>query len=378
MRRIFLAAGEASGDEQAALLARALAARMPELEIWGLGSDRMEAAGVRLVARSEELAVVGIFEVASRLPRIVSALETVRAALGDLRPDLFVPVDFPDFNFRLLPRAFRLGVPIVYYISPQLWAWRPGRVRILRRYLRRMIAIFPFEADFYRKAGVPVSWVGHPFVDRIAAAGAPREERARLGLSADGPVVALLPGSRGSEIARLAPVFQAARREVDRARAERGRPPVRWLAGRAPGLRPEDLRLDGVDARFNGLEALRAADLAVSASGTATLEAALLGRPVIVAYRVHPVTWQIARRCVRVPHVAMANLLAGRRVVPEYLQDAATPAALAAEVERLLESEPARAAIRSGLAEARAALGPPGAADRAAQILLQEIEAGRP
>jgi lipid-A-disaccharide synthase len=376
MKRIFLAAGEASGDEQASLLARALRARRSDLEICGVGSDRMASAGVRLVARSEELAVVGILEVAGRLPRILAALDAVRSALGELRPDLFVPVDFPDFNFRLLPRAFRLGVPIVYYISPQLWAWRPGRVHVLRRYLRRMITIFPFEAAFYREAGVPVTWVGHPYVDRIPPAAAPEEERARLGLPAGGPVVALLPGSRRSEIERIAPLLQSVRREVDGRRGAAGLVPVRWLAGRAPGLEVADVRLDGIDARFTGLEALRAADLAIAASGTATLEAALLGRPLVVVYRVHPLTWEIARRSVRVPHIAMANLLAGRRVVPEFVQDAATPAAVAGETMRLLESPLERATMQAGLAEARASLGPPGAADRAAEILLREMDGG--
>jgi len=374
MTRIFLAAGEASGDLQASLLVRALRARRDGLEFAGVGSTRMEEAGVRLVARSEEVAVVGILEVLERLPRILGALERTRSALGSWRPDLFVPVDFPDFNFRLLPRASRLGIPVVYYISPQIWAWRPERVWTLRRHLRRMVTIFPFEAELYRQAGIPVSWVGHPLVDRIAPAGSPAAERGKLGLDAAGPVVALLPGSRRSEVGRIAPALRGAAEIVDRQRRAAGLPPVRWLLGRAPGMEAADLALPGGDPPLSGLDALRAADLALAASGTATLEAALLGRPVVVVYRMHPLTYAIARRKVRVPHIAMANLLAGRRVVPELIQDEASPERIAAEALRLLSQPRELAEIQAGLAEARAALGPPGAAERAAEVVLSALD----
>lgn len=377
MSRIFVAAGEASGDLQASLLVRALRERRDGLEFYGVGGERMEAAGVRLVRRSEELSVVGLLEVLERLPRILGALDDVRAALGALRPDLFVPVDFPDFNFRLLPQAARAGARTVYYISPQVWAWRPERVEQLRRWVARMIVIFPFEAAFYERAGMPVTWVGHPLRDWVAPAAEPAAERQDAGWAAHEPVVALLPGSRRSEIGRIAPLLAAATEEIAEGRRRAGQPPVRFVTGRAPGVPAESLRLPGADDAMSGLAAMRMADVAIVASGTATLEAALLGRPIVVVYRMHPWTYAIARRAVRVPHIAMANLLAGRRVVPELVQEEATPAAIAGEVRRLLEDAGARAGAEAGMREACAALGSPGATGRAAEAILAELDRTR-
>lgn len=378
MKRIFLVAGEASGDLQAAILVRALRARRGDLDFWGVGGERMEAEGVRLILRSEELAVVGLTEVLGRLPRIFEALTQVAGALGELRPDLFVPVDFPDFNFRLLPRAFRLGVPAVYYISPQLWAWRPGRVRVLRRYVLRVVAIFPFEEEFYRAHGVPVTWVGHPLVDLLLPAACPEVERARLGLPAtSGPAVALLPGSRHSEVRRIAPLLRSAAEAVDRARTAAGEAPVTWIAGLAPGFSPVDLGLPGVRHWLPGTDALRAAEFGIVASGTVTLEALLLERPVIVTYRLNPLTYTLARRAVQVEHIAMANLVAGHRVVPELVQDEATAETLSRAALSWLR-DPAAPAVATGeLRAARARLGPSGAADRAAAAMLGEMEAAR-
>jgi lipid-A-disaccharide synthase len=378
MKRVFLAAGEASGDLHAAILVRALRARRGDLEFWGVGGERMEAEGVRLILRSEELAVVGLAEVLERLPRIFEALTRVAGALGELHPDIFVPVDFPDFNFRLLPRAFRLGIPTVYYISPQLWAWRPGRVRVLRRFVRRVVAIFPFEEEFYRTHRVPVIWVGHPLVDLLLPAALPEVERTRLGLTATtGPAVALLPGSRHSEVHRIAPLLRDTAEAVDRARAAAGEAPVTWIAGLASGLTPVDLDLPGVRHWLPGTDALCAADFGIVASGTVTLEALLLERPVIVTYRLNPLTYALARHAVRVEHIAMANLVAGHRVLPELVQDEATPEALAGAALAWLRDLPARAEAVRGLREARARLGPSGAADRAAVAILGEMEAVR-
>jgi lipid-A-disaccharide synthase len=379
MKRILLLAGEASGDLHGAILARALLAQRSDLELWGVGGEQMEAAGVRLLLRSEQLAVVGLLEVLRRAPRVLGALATVRRFLREARPDLFVPIDFPDFNFRLLRTAHRHGVPIVYYISPQIWAWRGGRIRTIQRYVRRMVVIFPFEEELYRRAAVPVRWVGHPLVDRIPPARTPEEERSSLGHGVTGPVVALLPGSRESEVRRMGPLLCAVRERVDALRRTAGAPPVHWLVGRAPGLKEDLLRVlapSGFSAEhvLPGVEAMRAADLSLAASGTVTLEAALLGRPIIVFYCVNALTYAIARRLVRVDHIAMANLLAGERVVPEFVQRAATPAALAAETQRLLEDPQARAVMRAGLMRARASLGPPGAGQRAASAIVEVLE----
>jgi lipid-A-disaccharide synthase len=378
MKRIFLAAGEASGDLHAAILVRALRRRLGDLECWGVGGERMEAEGVRLILRSEELAVVGLAEVVEHLPRILRGLTMVANALGELRPDLFVPVDFPDFNFRLLPRAYRLGVPAIYYISPQLWAWRPERVQVLRRFVRRVVAIFPFEEEFYHGHGVPVTWVGHPLLDLIRPAGFPEAERERVGMSAaNGPVVALLPGSRRSEVRRIAPLLRGASESVDRARSAAGEPAVTWIAGLAPGLSEAEVGLPGVSRWLPGTDALRAADFGIVASGTVTLEALLLERPVIVTYRLSPLTYALARRAVRVDHIAMANLVAGRRVVPELIQDEATPETLAQAALAWLRDPTARTRAAEGLREARGRLGPPGAADRAAAVMAAEMEGTR-
>ncbi len=375
MKRIFLAAGEASGDLHAAILVRALRRQRRDLEFFGVGGAQMEAAGVRLVLRSETLAVVGLSEVIERLPHVLAGLATTANALGELHPDLFVPVDFPDFNFRLLPRAYRLGIPVVYYISPQLWAWRPGRARILRRFVRRVVAIFPFEEAFYRAHRVPAIWVGHPLVDLLRPAVAPAEERERLGLPRiDGPALALLPGSRRSEVRRIAPLLRRAAEIVAGARQAAGEATVTWIAGLAPGLSAADLDLPGIDIWLPGAEALRAADFGIAASGTVTLEALLLERPAIVTYRLSPLTYALARRAVRVEHVAMANLVAGRRVLPELIQDAATPENLAEVALRWLRDPAVPAAAAAGLRDGRARLGPPGAADRAAAVLLAEME----
>lgn len=379
MTTLFLLAGEASGDLHGSILARSLLARRPDLELWGVGGERMAEAGVRLLLNSEELSVVGIVEVAARIRQVLKAMRTVRRFLADRRPAGFIPIDFPDFNFRLLPHAFRLGIPIVYYISPQVWAWRAGRVNLLRRFVRRMIVIFPFEEKIYTEAGVPVSWVGHPLADVIPPADSPGEERGRLGLDRSGPAVALLPGSRGSELRRIAPLLSGVRRIVDAERAGTGAPPIRWILGRAPGLDRSARRHlaamgDDFSAELPGVDAMRAADCALSASGTATLEALLLGRPVLVVYRMHPLTYQLARRLVRVEHIAMANLVAGRRVVPEFIQNEANPQRVGEALRALLTNPEALAETRHALLGARASLGPPGAGDRAAEAVLAALE----
>ncbi|MEZ4653973.1 MAG: lipid-A-disaccharide synthase [Candidatus Eisenbacteria bacterium] len=372
MKRAFLLAGESSGDLQGALLARELKTRRPDLELWGVGGERMAAEGVRLVLNADALAVVGFAEVVSILPRILQALRTVGRSLAKLRPDVFVPIDYPDFNFRLLAPARRLGIPIAYYISPQVWAWRSGRVHTLRRHVDRVIVIFPFEEAIYRDHDVPVTWVGHPLVDRL-----PEEpERWRAELRArlvpgSETAIALLPGSRRGEVARIAPLLRAVRQRIEAA-AER---PLRWIVGQASGLPTALLQGIARDAAIApGFEALAAADLALVASGTATLESLLVGTPSIVVYRTSPVTYQIARRLVKVPHIAMANLVAGQRLLPEFVQDAADPEAIASVARSWIGDAQERERIRLELLAARASLGPPGAAGRAADVVLEVME----
>ncbi|MEZ4650634.1 MAG: lipid-A-disaccharide synthase [Candidatus Eisenbacteria bacterium] len=371
MASAFLLAGESSGDLQGALLARQLRALRPDLELYGVGGERMEEAGVELLFRSDELAVVGVTEVLGILPKILGAMERIREFLSARRPDVFIPIDFPDFNLRLLPHAWRIGVPIVYYIGPQVWAWRQERLDYMRRYVALVIVIFPFEESLYRERGIPVEFVGHPLVGEVPEdlSAARAAERERLGFRPDETVVALLPGSRRSELHRVGPVLREARSALSDL-------DCRWVVGQARGLSlvaREELGCPVTTPVTDGFTALLAADMAWVASGTATLEALLLTTPSIVVYRVKRSTYEIARRVVKVPHIAMANLIAGHRLLPELIQDEADPRALAALTREWVASPETRAEIEQGLADARHSLGEPGAAGRAADLILERI-----
>ncbi len=374
--RILISAGEASGDRLGAGLARRLLERRPELELVGMGGPLMERAGVRLIQSSSELSVVGLWEVVAHLPAIRRAMATLTSALERFRPELVVPVDYPDFNLRLAARARRRAIDVVYFVSPQVWAWRRGRVRRIRRLVRRMLVLFPFEAAFYRRAGVPVTFVGHPVVEPEADPRSLAELRAAAGLDPQREVVALVPGSRRSEVGRLLPpMLEAARRVLRRA------PGTQFLVPLAPGLDPLPLRAAIARA---GLEAVRLhpgdfpAILAVCragavASGTASLEAAVAGLPMVVVYRMHPLSYALGRVLVRVEHIGLPNLVAGRRVVPELVQRECTPERIAAELLRYLEQPAERASVVRALAEIPARLGGPGAFERAADAVLAEL-----
>jgi lipid-A-disaccharide synthase len=373
MTRLFLVAGEASGDLHGALLARALKEIEPAIELSGVGGSRMAAEGVRLLANSDDLGVTGVWEVLRELPKFRRLLRSLGAHMARERPDGFIPIDYPDFNLRLATKAHALGIPTIYYISPQVWAWRPGRIDTLKRIVRRMIVIFPFEEEIYRAAGVPVSYVGHPLADRVRPRIAREEMRKSLGVGANEFLIALLPGSRRGEIERILPVLDETRQRLA------GEAALKWVLALAPGFRENDLpgvgRLDPAITVRQGetREILSACDLALTASGTATLEAALLGTPMIVLYKMHPLTWWLARRLVRVPHVAMANLLAGERVVPEYLQGQVNAVTLSAEVLRWVHDPALRVATREKLLAAAARLGEGGAVGRAARVILDEV-----
>jgi lipid-A-disaccharide synthase len=331
----------------------------------------MRRAGVEVVHDASRLAVVGLFEVLTKLVSIWRLFRSLVRGFTADRPSLAILIDSPDFNLRIAKRLARLHVPILYFIGPQVWAWRAGRLALMRRIVSRTAVVFPFEEAIYQHAQVPVSFVGHPLLDRIAAPGDIDEERAaaraRLGL-APGTWVTLMPGSRRSEVSRILP------RLIGTAVRLAGRS-VRFLLPLAPGFSRADVErhLAGSSLPIKVVEGatydcLRAADAAVVASGTATLEAALLGTPMVVVYRLNPLTYWLARTVVRVPYIAMANILAGRRLVPELIQGAATPAKIAHEVERFLD-EPAYArATQQGLLALRAELGTGGVAGRVAGI----------
>jgi len=368
--QILISAGEPSGEMYAAQLAAALQARAGA-HLFGLGGPRMRDAGVELLADSSEVAVVGISEVMRRLPAVWRTYRQLADEAARRKPDLAILVDFPDFNLRLARRLHAHGVRIVYFISPQVWAWRPGRVHLMKRLVERVICIFPFEEKFYREAGIPVDFVGHPLVDSVR----PRMTRAQLceqfGFSPSDPLIALLPGSRPSELAHNFPTILDGCREL--MQLQRGN--CNLMIGVAPSLTESELaRYARPDlwlylAAGRTYDALAAADVAIVASGTATVEAALLQAPMVVVYRVSATTAFIARRMVHTPHFAMVNLIAGRRVVPELIQEDFTPAAVAREAHRLLTDNAAREQMKRNLAEVRAKLGPGGAIERAAEII---------
>jgi lipid-A-disaccharide synthase len=376
--KILISAGEASGDRLGAGLARELRASRPDIELIGMGGDEMAEAGVRLVQHASEVAVVGIFEALAQLPSIRRAMRRLDACLREERPDLVVPVDFPDFNLGLAARACRLGIEVVYFVSPQVWAWRRRRVRRIRRLVRRMLVLFPFETRFYEEAGVPVSFVGHPAVEEAGSAPEREAVLRRAGLAPERPVVALLPGSRRGEVSRLLPPMLAAAREL-----RRHRPELQFLIPRARMLSEDVLAgevgrsgLDGVrihSGDYPGI--LTACGAGAVASGTASLESALAGLPMVVVYRMQPLSYLIGRLLVRIEHVALPNLVVGRRVVPELVQSRCTPAAIAAALAGYLDDPRRASRVREELGEVRRRLGGPGAYARAARAVLAELGA---
>ncbi len=369
--RVMISCGEPSGDLYAGALTRELLRLDPSALITGFGSQRLRSAGATLVDDFRGLSVTGLLEVARVLPRTYAIYRRLLAHAAATRPDVFVAIDYPDFNFRLAHAMRKLGVPVVYYISPQLWAWRPGRMKTMQRIADRVLVIFPFEEEIYRRAGVPVEWVGHPLLD-VSAEVEPRATfLGRLGLDPAKPVVALLPGSRINEVSAILPGLVGAARIIH----ER-LPGAQFVLARAPHLSDElfaDLNARGpsiamiADATDN---VLAAADVALVASGTVTVQAALRECPMVVVYRLSPLTYRLGRPFVRVDTFAMANLVAGRQVVPELMQDDFTPDAVAERALPLLEDRRAAEAMRADLRAVMAKLGTPGASRRAAEAVL--------
>lgn len=337
--RVALVAGEVSGDILGAGLMQALKARHPQVEFIGVGGPRMQAEGLNSYFPMERLAVMGLVEVLGRLPELLLRRRRLIATLIEARPDVFIGIDAPDFNLGLELKLRRAGIKTVHYVSPSVWAWRQKRVLKIRQACDLMLTLFPFEAQFYAAHAVPVRFVGHPLADAIPLQADRAAAREALNLPADTPVVALLPGSRGGEVARLGSLF------LDTAvRLRALRPGIRFvLPCASPERRAQleqllvgrDLPLSLLDGRSH--DALAACDAVLIASGTATLEALLYKRPMVVAYRVAPLTYRILKRLVKSPYISLPNLLAERLLVPELIQDAATPDALAQVLAPLLD-----------------------------------------
>jgi lipid-A-disaccharide synthase len=372
--RLLLSCGEASGDLYAGALTRELRALDPSLTIAGLGGPQFEAAGGRLIDDYRDIAVTGLTEAIAKVPRSFAAFRRLVAAARAERPDALVVIDSPDFNFRLAPKIKKLGVPVVYYISPQIWAWRPRRLNTIRRFADRVLVIFPFEEAIYREGGVPVEFVGHPLVDLSAPSTTRERFLTSHGLSASAPTVAVLPGSRPNEVSRILPDLVASAGPI-RARI----PEAQFVVARAPDL-PDRLfepvkRVATAIAVVEGdtNTVLASADVALTASGTATVQTALHNTPMVIVYRLSPMTYRLGKRLVNVRTVGMVNLIAGELVVPELIQHAFTPDAVAREAISMLTDRARVARIREGLARVRARLGGPGASRRAAEAVLRVV-----
>jgi lipid-A-disaccharide synthase len=374
---ILLSAGEASGDMYAARLATALQ-RRADVKIFGMGGPQMRAAGVDIVTDYSEVSVVGITEILSHLPSLIRAMRRLVAEAERRQPALAILTDFPGFHLRLARKLKARRIRNAYYICPQFWAWRPWRVRIVRRRFAEALCIFPFEEKFYGDAGVPVKFIGHPLVGAVH----PSVDRAtflgELRLNPGRPVVAVLPGSRSAELNQHLPVLRKACLRVYR-QTQAQFVVAAAHNSRAAMLRegwPPEIPVRVVEGRT--YDALASADAAIVSSGTATVETALLGVPMVVVYRVTPLTAFLAKPLVRTPFFSMVNLIAEKRVVPELIQSDFTPERVSEELLQLLRDPAARDAMRANLAEVRHRLGPPGAVDRAADAILELIGKDRP
>jgi len=395
---IFISAGEASGEHYGALLATAIKQQLADVgksvALFGMGGERMQAAGVERVVRAEDVSVMGLTEVLSHLPKIYGEFRKLKKAIRARRPNVAVLIDFPDFHFRLAREFHRLGVPVVYFVSPQLWAWKKHRIRLVQKYVRKMLVIFPFEEAFYRERGVEVEFVGHPLAEMPPPAISREQFAHENALHATATWIGMLPGSRPHEVRDHLPTMLEAARGLAKIHARQ----LEFMVPLAPTLntaqRAEVHRIvqdlcPNLTVRL--VEDARAtlfhARASIVASGTATVEAALIGNPFVVVYRVSSLTYAIAKRVVKVPHVAMANLIAGKRVVPELIQNDFTAANIIQQLELLLPDGPARESMIKDLGAIRGALNAhpddqgrkeSGAIERAAAITIGEISAGSP
>ena len=373
MPKVLISCGEPSGDLYAGALATALRDLDPGTRVIGLGGDHLRDSGAELVAHYRGLAATGLSEALAVVPRSFAVYREMVARARAQRPDVFVAVDFPEINFRVAAAVRRLGIPVVYYIGPQLWAWRRGRIRTMRRLVDLALVIFPFEEELYRGAGIPVEFVGHPLLE-LSAPAEPRGPLLRsLRLDPDAPTVALLPGSRPNEVRAILPdVARAA--DLVRSRV----PTAQFVVARAPNLDDGllapvgSLAASGVAAVVEGRtdDVLAASDAVVTASGTATVQTAIHQRPMVIVYRLSALTYRIVKTFSHVRHAGMANLIAGERVVPELIQDAFTPAAVAEEVVAFLTDAERAERTRAALGRVRQRLGSPGASRRAAERIL--------
>ena len=367
-KRVLIVAGEASGDLYGGELIREVKKLSSDVVFYGVGGKKMREAGLVCAVRTEDLTVVGLFEVIKHIGPIKRALSLLKDTMSEINPDLVVLIDFPDFNFRVAKSAKKAGIPVFYYISPQVWAWRKGRVRTMAKLIDKMIVIFPFEMEIFKEAGIDVDFLGHPLMDVISAVEGNLVKEERKGIK-----VALLPGSRIGEIKRhMRPLLGAG--EIIKERY----PDASFVVPVAPTLALEEISsyLDGskisVDVKEDSFQqVVKSADIALVSSGTATIETALLGTPMVVIYRLNPLTYILARLLIRVDYIAMVNLVAGRLVVPELIQGDVTAENVAGCALEILESKELIKKMREDLLEVRGKIGNPGASKRVAERIMQ-------
>jgi lipid-A-disaccharide synthase len=363
--------GEASGDLHGANLIRASREIDPGLSFFGVGGRRMAAEGCEILIAGEELAVMGLVEVIGHFPVILRAFNRLKALMrGPDRPDVLILIDFPDFNLRLAREAKKAGVPVLYYVSPQVWAWRRGRVHKIARVVDRLAAIFPFEPEFYKGLNIEVEYVGNPLLDEVRVEQSRDEFLRAYGLDPDRPVVGLFPGSRRNELHYNFDTIVAAAQQI-RARI----PEVQFLLPVAASLQPAAIRerLDGVTLNVALTEesiydTANACDAIITVSGTVTLQIALVGTPMAILYKMAPLTYAIGKHLVKVPHIGLANIVAGQGVVREFIQDQATPGAIAEEIVRILEDNAYNRGIRDGLGQVQTRMGEQGCSARVARM----------
>jgi len=373
MKKVLIIAGEASGDLHGSNLVRALKERDPSISVYGVGSRRMAEAGVILLADAAAISVVGATEVLTHIGAIYRVYAKLKRFLREERPDLLILIDFPDFNILTARAAKTLGVPVLYYISPQIWAWRKGRVHTIAKLVKAIMVVFPFEVALYRQAGVDVRFVGHPLADVVSSSYSRDDARKQLGLAPDRRTVALLPGSRKKEITQLLPDILGAARLLKAKFAD-----VQFVLPVAPTLERElvegFVQASGVPVRIidgRVYDALQASDAAIVTSGTATLETGLMAVPMVIVYRVSRLSYLIGRMIIRVRHIGLVNIVAGKTVVPELIQDDVTPAKIAEAIGDVLADPELYRKVRDDLRQVRVQLGEGGASHRAASVVLE-------
>ena len=375
--RIMIVTGEASGDLHGANLLRALRAKLPDLRACGMGGPELASLGMEILFDAEKISVVGVFEVISHLPDIFRAQQVLRRRLHTDRPELLILIDLPDFNLMLAKKAKALGIPVFYYISPQVWAWRSGRVKTIQKRVDKLGVIYPFEVEFYRERGVDAEYVGNPNLDSVRVLEDRKAFLARHGLAKETTCIGLLPGSRRGEIATLLPVFLETARLLQKQSHTR----LTYLIPQATTIADRDLEQAGLShfqreldiriVRNDRYSMMAACDAVVAASGTVTLELSILQVPMVVCYRLSPLSYRLAKILVKLDHFSLANLIAGYTAVPELLQDEVTPERIAGELTALLTIPQKMHTMKNALRSIKDKLGEPGASEKAAAVALR-------